>query len=171
LARPYPERASPVRCVPTGKIRTISYLADINVWLALSWGSHPHSEAAWKWFRSLGDDEGDEVLYCRFTQIGLLRLLTTSAVMGDDCLTLRKAWAVYDRWLEDPKVEFRHEPPEAGGLFRNATSGFSRTSAPKALGDCYLLALSQAAHATLVTFDKGLSNLAGRISHDALLLA
>jgi uncharacterized protein len=168
LAPPYRGRANPVRCVLARRIRTTSYLADINVWLSLSWGSHPHSALAWKWFRSLGDDE---VVYCRFTQIGLLRLLTTSAVMGGDCLTVRKAWAVYDRWLEDPKVEFRHEPPEAASLFRLATSGFSRTSAPKALGDCYLLALSQAANATLVTFDKGLSNLAGKIGHHALLLA
>jgi len=168
LARPLPERANPARCVPTGKIRTTSYLADINVWLALSWGSHPHSAPAWKWFGSLGEDE---VLYCRFTQIGLLRLLTTGAVMGDDCLTLRKAWAVYDRWLRDPKVEFRHEPAEVDEWFRLATSAFSPTSAPKALGDCYLLALSQAAHATLVTFDKGLSKLAVKRNHDALLLA
>lgn len=149
-----------------GKSAT-SYLADINVWLALSWGSHPHSARAWKWFRSLGDDE---IVYCRFTQIGLLRLLTTSAVMGGDCLTVRKAWAVYDRWLHDPKVEFRHEPAEVDEWFRLATSALSSISAPKALGDCYLLAVSQAAHATLVTFDKALSKLAVKRNHDAVLL-
>jgi len=76
----------------------MSYLADINVWLALSWGGHPHSSTAWNWFRALVDDD---VLFCRFTQIGLLRLLTTKAVMGQDCLTVRKAWRVYDGWLRD----------------------------------------------------------------------
>jgi hypothetical protein len=142
-------------------------LPDINVWLALSWGSHPHSATAWNWFRSLADDE---LLYCRLTQIGLLRLLTTKAVMGNDCLTVKKAWGVYDRWLRDPKVEFRHEPAEVDGFFRHATVHLSQVSAPKALGDCYLLALSHASNATLVTLDIGLSNLASKINQDAILL-
>jgi hypothetical protein len=142
-------------------------LPDPNVWLALSWGSHPHSTIAWHWFRSL---ETDTVLYCRLTQIGLLRLLTTHAVMGDDCLTVKGAWAVYDRWRSDPKVEFRHEPAEVEVLFRQATAHFSRSSAPKALGDCYLLALGQALHATLVTLDGAVSDLAGKLDQDAILL-
>jgi toxin-antitoxin system PIN domain toxin len=142
-------------------------LADINVWLALSWGGHPHSSNAWNWFRSLVDDD---VLFCRFTQIGLLRLLTTKAVMGQDCLTVRKAWGVYDGWLRDPKVEFRNEPAGVDGLFRRATVPFSSTSAPKALGDCYLLASSQASSATLVTLDGGLYHLARKTDQDAVLL-
>jgi uncharacterized protein len=142
-------------------------LADINVWLALSWGSHPHSATAWKWFRSWGQGE---VLYCRLTQIGLLRLITTKAVMGDDCLTVRRAWGVYDQWLQDPKVGFRHEPAELDSLFRRATAQFSHTSAPKALGDCYLLALAASLHATLVTLDGGLSAMADRLKLDTVLL-
>ena len=90
--------------------------------------------------------------------------------MGDDCLTVKKAWGVYDRWLHDPKVDFRHEPTEVDALFRHATTEFSQKSAPKALGDCYLLALSQASPATLVTFDGALSTLAGRTHQDAILL-
>jgi len=90
--------------------------------------------------------------------------------MGDDCLTVKKAWGVYDRWLCDPKVEFRHEPAGVDGFFRHATAHLSQVSAPKALGDCYLLALSQASNATLVTFDGGLSNLACKINQDAILL-
>jgi toxin-antitoxin system PIN domain toxin len=142
-------------------------LPDINIWLALSWGSHPHSATAWRWFHSLADDE---VLYCRFTQIGLLRLLTTRAVMGEDCLPLKRAWGVYDRWLRDPKVEFRHESADVDGLFRHATTHFSHSAAPKALGDCYLLALSGASHAALVTLDGSLARLANRIGLDAILL-
>jgi predicted nucleic acid-binding protein len=91
--------------------------------------------------------------------------------MGQDCLTVRKAWGVYDRWLRDPKVEFRNEPADVDGLFRRASTPFSSTSAPKALGDCYLLAFSQASHATLVTLDGGLHNLARKTGQDALLLA
>lgn len=57
--------------------------------------------------------------------------------MGEGCLTLKAAWEVYDGWLGDP-----------------------HSSAPKALADCYLLAMSQVASATLVTFDAGLHRLA-----------
>ena len=90
--------------------------------------------------------------------------------MGQDCLTVRKAWGVYDRWLRDPKVEFRNEPADVDGLFRRASTPFSSTSAPKALGDCYLLAFSQSSHATLVTFDGALYHLARKADQDAVLL-
>jgi hypothetical protein len=142
-------------------------LADINVWLALSWGSHPHSASAWEWFRSLTDDE---VLFCRLTQLGLLRLLNTDSVMGADCLTVKQAWAIYDRWMRDPKVEYRHEPAEVERLFRNASDRFAHTSAPRALGDCYLLGMSRATSATLVTFDAALARLAAKFRHQAILL-
>lgn len=90
--------------------------------------------------------------------------------MGDDCLTVKQAFGVYDSWLGDPKVAFRHEPAEAEGLFRQAAARFSNASAPKALGDCYLVALSRGAHATVVTLDGGLSNLAGKLGQQTVLL-
>jgi toxin-antitoxin system PIN domain toxin len=143
-------------------------LADINVWLALSFGSHVHSVPAWEWFDSLRDDT---VYFCRFTQLGLLRLQTTSGVMGPDCLTVQEAWRIYDNWLLDPHVAFCNEPAEVDTLFRLATAHVSRQSSPKALGDSYLLGMSQAAHARLVTFDGGLARLAAKMRHDVLLLA
>ena len=42
--------------------------------------------------------------------------------------------------------------------FREATRPVSRLSSPKALGDCYLLAVSQVTDAMLVTFDRGLAS-------------
>ena len=89
------------------------------------------------------------------TQIGLLRLLATSAVMGKDVRTIGEAWKVYDRWLEDLRVGIRQEPVELDAAFRAATRPVSRLSSPKALGDGYLLAVSQVTGATLVTFDRG----------------
>ena len=143
-------------------------MPDINVWLALSWGSHRHSSVAWAWLSELQDGE---LGFCRLTQIGLLRLLTTRAVMGSDCLSMKRAWEVYDQWLRDPKVEFRRESPEVDRLFHRATVPFSQMTSPKALGDCYLVALSQALDATLVTLDAGLRDLARRHRQDAVLLA
>lgn len=90
--------------------------------------------------------------------------------MGDDCLTVKKAWGVYDRWLIDPLVEFRQEPAGVDGLFRPATARVSQAPAPKALGDCYLLAMSQSSHATLVTLDSALAGAARKLGQDAVLL-
>ena len=64
----------------------------------------------------------------------------------------------YDPWLEDPRVGIRQEPFELEMAFRAATHPVSRLSSPKALGDCYLLAVSQVIDATLVTFDQGLAS-------------
>jgi uncharacterized protein len=94
-------KVSPRPGVRTRKILTTSYLPDVNVWLALSWANHQHSDAAWDWF-SKHDDH--KFFFCRLTQLGLLRLLATSAIMGTDVRTIGEAWKVYDRWLEDSRV-------------------------------------------------------------------
>ncbi len=129
-------------------------MPDLNVWLALSWLNHSHSDTAWAWFAR---QEKNGFFFCRFTQTGLLRLLTTSAIMGEDVLTVGAAWKIYDRWLEDPRIGIRQESLDLNLAFRTATLPFSRQSSPKAIGDCYLLAVSQVSHATLVTFDRGLA--------------
>jgi len=68
---------------------------------------------------------------------------------------------VYDRWLEDSRVGMRQESSAVDAAFRAATRAVAKQESPKALGDCYLMAVSQASGATLVTFDKGLA-AAGR---------
>ncbi len=137
------------------------------MWLALSWANHMHSGPAWDWF---SQQEDDRFLFCRFTQIGLLRLLATSAVMGKDVRTVGEAWKVYDRWLEDSRVGIQQEAFELDGAFRVATRPVSRLSSPKALGDCYLLAVSQVAGATLVTFDRGLASACQKARQRVALL-
>jgi len=79
--------------------------------------------------------------------------------MGKDVRTIGEAWKVY-RWLEDPRV---------GIAFRAATRPFFRLSSPKALGDGYLLAVSQVTDATLVTFDRSLAS-ASQKSHQRVVL-
>ena len=127
-----------------------------------------HSDAAWAWFSR---QEDNRFCFCRFTQLGLLRLLATSAVMGKDVRTIGEAWKVYDRWLEDSRVGLRQEAFELDVAFRAATRSVSRLSSPKALGDCYLLAVSQVADATLVTFDRGLASACQKARQPTALLA
>ena len=126
-----------------------------------------HSDAAWAWFSR---QEDDRFFFCRFTQLGLLRLLATSAVMGKDVRTIGEAWKLYDRWLEDSRVGIWQETSELDAAFRAATRSVSRQSSPKALGDCYLLAVSQIADATLVTFDRGLASACQKASQLVTLL-
>jgi predicted nucleic acid-binding protein len=58
---------------------------DINVWLALAADVHVHHVVARSWFESLEDEE--ELVFCRFTQLGLLRLLTLAGIMGNSVRT------------------------------------------------------------------------------------
>jgi predicted nucleic acid-binding protein len=126
-----------------------------------------HSDAAWSWFSR---QEDNRFFFCRFTQIGLLRLLATSAVMGKDVRTIGEAWKVYDRWLEDSRVGIRPEAVELDRAFRAATRPVFRLSSPKALGDSYLLAVSKVTDATLVTFDRGLASACQKARQRVALL-
>ena len=144
-----------------------SCFPDLNVWLALSVPGHVHGANAWKWLRSLPDDI--TLIFSRQTQLGLLRLLTNRPAMGEYTLTLGKAWAVYDRWLDDPRVELYPEPRDLEAGFREVTAPFAALAASKMVGDCYLLAFAKHNHASLVTFDKALFDLARKHNCPAVL--
>ena len=147
----------------------ISFFPDVNVWLALSVAGHSHGEEAWIWLRSL--PTGSKLAYCRYTQLGLLRLLANEAVMGGRTLTMRESWSVYDRWLRDPRVEFLPEPALTDAALREATAPFAARRAAKWVGDCYLLAFARASGASLATFDQALYRLARRQGHAAVVPA
>lgn len=130
---------------------TTSFLfPDINVWVALSHGGHVHHDVASDWYGSLESDV--RFHFCRFTQLGFLRLLTAEAVMGDDVLTQSEAWAVYDRWLEDDRVGFLEEPPGIERRIRALTR--LKSASPKAWADAYLAAFADTSQLTIVTFDR-----------------
>jgi uncharacterized protein len=131
-----------------------SFFPDLNVWMALSVAGHSHSAAAWNWLALLPADA--RLVFSRYTHVGLLRLLTHQAVMGEQTLTLRRAWDVYDRWLDDPRVEFHPESLDLEATFRETTAPFAARRASKWVGDCYLLAFARESGATLATFDKRL---------------
>ena len=131
-----------------------SYLIDINVWLALTWDRHPQHVPASRWHASIDDSA---LLFCRFTMLGFLRLLTNRQVMGDSTTTVAGALQLYDRWRQDPRVELAPELRGTEALFRQAMAPHSHQPATKALADCYLVGFAEAAGAHLVTFDRGLA--------------
>jgi len=88
-----------------------SCLVDLNVWIvALAYDLHVHHSVARNWFDGVGPEQA---LFCRWTQLGFLRLLTNRKVMGDDVLNQPGAWKTYDRTLLDSRVTFVSEPPAA----------------------------------------------------------
>jgi toxin-antitoxin system PIN domain toxin len=130
---------------------------DANVWLALVWERHSRAESARVWFEQCEDEQ---FLFCRFTQLAFLRLLTTEAVMGRDVRSMTAAWELYDQCCEDQRIAFLPEPDGLDSRLR--TFAKSRLSSPKAWADAYLAAFASTAGLRLVTFDKALgSRLAG----------
>jgi toxin-antitoxin system PIN domain toxin len=132
---------------------TSSVFPDVNVWLALSAPDHVHFPTAWRWYQSL--DQGEMLYFCRMTQLGLLRLLTTRSLMGPGTLNQTEAWKAFDSWLEDANAEFLEEPAGLETAFRFRTGGSQ--ASPKEWGDAYLAAFAEAAGLTLVTFDRALA--------------
>ena len=74
----------------------ILLLPDLNVWMALSVAQHVHYAAVWSWFRAVPPEY--RLIFNRYTQLGILRLLTKETVMREETLTMSQAWAVYDQW-------------------------------------------------------------------------
>jgi len=128
-----------------------SNFLDANVWIALLWERHVHFERAREWFDNADDEE---LLFCRVTQMAVLRLLTTEAVMGVDTRSMAGAWTAWDQLAADSRIVYMAEPAGLDREFRARSRLSSRS--PKVWADAYLLAFAAAAGATLVTFDRSL---------------
>lgn len=101
------------------------------------------------------------MIFCRFTQLGFLRLVSSEAVMGaDGALSQAQAWSAYDAWFGDDRIEFAEEPPALERRFRDMAQ--LKRSAPKDWADSYLAAFADSAEFTLVTFDTALERRARR---------
>lgn len=120
-------------------------------WLCSS--RHVHSEKARAWFEEAGEEQ---FLFCRFTQITVLRLLATEKIMGRDTKSMSEAWGLWDRVSADDRIVFLPEPEDIEREFRSR----SRLSSPspKVWADAYLLAFASVAGLRLITFDQALKS-------------
>lgn len=128
------------------------YLPDVNVWVALCIPAHTFHRIALDWTEA---DPGRAMHFCRYTQQGLLRLLTTAAVtslFGHRPMTNREAIQRMNALMETERFPFAQEPT---GLqeqwFRFADM---RTASPKLWMDAYLAAFAVCGGYRLVTTDK-----------------
>jgi toxin-antitoxin system PIN domain toxin len=137
-------------------------LPDVNVWVALHHEQHAHHTTAVAWFDRLNPEQ--ILVFCRQTQLGFFRLLTTPAVMGDETISQRQCWALYEEWLGGGRAVEQPEPTDLGERFRNRT--MASVGAPKVWMDAYLAAFAEAGGFALITLDKA---LAGKVKGGVLL--
>jgi hypothetical protein len=123
---------------------TSSSFPDVNVWLALLMADHVHRPSARAWWES---GAAESIMFCRVTQVGVLRLLTAAAAM-------KQSWRAYDRLFQDDRVALVREPDGMEEQFRKLSS--LRSASGKAWADAYLAAFAARIGATLVTFDRAM---------------
>ena len=123
-------------------------LVDVGVWLAAVWGRHRYYPVASGWFNRQADD----MVFCRVTQMGLLRLLSNPAIMGDDAVDRSQAWRLFDQLRSDERVLWADEPAELDAVWRAISARDEKSH--KLWTDDYLAAFAQASAATLTTLDR-----------------
>jgi toxin-antitoxin system PIN domain toxin len=141
---------------------SLQLFPDVNVWVALNFERHAHHESAKGWYEEI--QVSSTIVFCRQTQLGMFRILSTATVMREEILTQRQCWGVYDRWISTGQVAWAVEPQSMEAAMRTMTAGTA--SSPKAWMDAYLAAFAEAGRLTLVTFDRA---LAGKVKGAVLL--
>ena len=125
---------------------------DVSVWLAILLADHVHRDLARAWWDA---DQSDVIAFIRFTQLGVLRILTTAAAMSNRPLTMPDAWGAYDRLFTDERVAFLDESPNVESRFRRHSR--EESASPKLWADAWLVAFAEEAGGTIVTFDHALA--------------
>jgi toxin-antitoxin system PIN domain toxin len=140
------------------------WLADSNVWLALTLLGHDFHPPARTWFQAHARRE--KIVFCRATQTSFLRLITTPAVMTRHhapAFNNRDAWVEYEQLLANDAVLFVPEPMGLDSLWKVHTD--RPTISPKLWMDAYLTAFAVAGNFKLVTTDRGFRQFPGLDVH------
>jgi toxin-antitoxin system PIN domain toxin len=98
----------------------MTYLPDVNVWIALAAERHTLHGAARHWFASLQDEK---LAFCRLTQLGFLRLLTNKHVMQEEVMKPHEAWEAYRVLRLGQRIGYLPEPHELPETWQAFTEG------------------------------------------------
>ena len=128
--------------------------------MALALDGHESHATAIQWFAAQTDRQS--VLFCRATQLSMLRLLTTERIVAPYrvppfCNT--GAWKFMDECMADPRVAWAPEPPGLAPRWKALAR--RRTPSPKLWMDSYLAAFALAGGHRLVTADHAFTRFAG----------
>jgi toxin-antitoxin system PIN domain toxin len=130
----------------------MTYLVDVNVWLAMATTGHVHHQAALEWYEGTSRDQ---LLFCRVTQMGFLRLVTNPRVMQTSVVTAARAWEILGLMLQDGRIRYATEPLRTWEQWRVLTNAAG--TGPNFWTDAYLAAFAVAGGYTVVSFDRGFS--------------
>ena len=129
-------------------------LVDANVWLPILVERHEHHQAATTWWDNA---PAESAVWCRVTQLAILRLLSNQTVMGANVLSPEMAWQTWQLLAMDERTsQLIGEPRSLDQYWQSNLRG--RVSTPKLWADAYLAALAESASLAMVTFDKGFKN-------------
>lgn len=129
----------------------MTYLPDVNVWVALAIPNHTHNKAALEWLDEL--DKSANFAFCRVTQQGFLRLLTNEKALGQDAKRPEEAWEHYESWSDALDARLAPEPQDLEEGWRAATK--KGKPGRDFWTDTYLAAFAKVADYTIVSFDQG----------------
>jgi uncharacterized protein len=134
---------------------TRGHLLDVNALIALLWTTHPHHAACKSWF---DQTHKSGWATCAMTEAGFARVIASPA-FAEQYASVHQAISIlssaktthhgHEFWKSDLSIETlaEHWAPPLGN---------------KQVADAYLLSLAKKNKGTLVTFDRGISSLAGR---------
>src|ERR1700749_4255017 len=138
-------------------------LLDCGAGLAPVWGRHVHHPAAADWFGRQPED----LVFCRVTQMSLLRLLSNPAVMGGDAVDRSQAWRTFDQLWADERVLWADEPDELDAVWRAISARDDKSH--KLWTDDYLAAFAQASDLTLAPLARKLRSRYPSVRVESLL--
>ncbi len=130
----------------------MSFLLDVNVLLAVCWEELETHEAARSWFSA---HSGEGWATCTLTESAFVRLSMNPKVFSDPA-SFREALAVLEALRKVPGHRFLAQ----NGPFSEADFPARSVRGYRQVVDASLLALSRKHEARLVSFDKGLRQLA-----------
>ena len=128
----------------------ITSLPDVNIWIALAAEGHVHHVPARDGFAV---QPVASVAFCRITQMGLLRLLTNSNVMGRAPRTVVQAWETFAQLRADRGLVFRSRAGPCRVDWRQLMT--QAGVGPSSWTDAYLAAFAEAHSYSLVTLTPG----------------
>lgn len=138
-------------------------LLDVGVWLAAAWGRHVHHPPVARWF----GQQPEGLVLCRVTQMSLLRLLSSPAVLGPDVISRSAAWAAVDQFRADSRVLWADEPPQLELLWRAFSARDDNSH--KLWTHDYLAAFAQAGELPLATLDRACKRRYPSVRVDVLI--
>ena len=138
-------------------------LVDVGVWLAAVWGRHVHYPVASVWVNGQADD----LVFCRVTQMGLLRLVSNPAIMGGDAVDRSQAWRLFDQLWSDERILWAEEPDGLDAVWRAISARDDKSH--KLWTDDYLAAFAQASDLALATLDRKLPGRYPSVRVESLL--